>query len=787
MKTKRNVITLVCLLAITTAWAKPISESQARSIASAFMARHEMPSSSLKMALKAPKLSAPATGENAAFYAFNASRGGYVIVAGDDRAPAVLGYSDKGTFDPEDVPEAMQELLESYVAQIDALDSGAKAAMHLVNAAPIAPMVKAQWSQNNPYNMKLLFINGKHAHVGCVATAMAQVMYYWKWPARTTCAIPGYTSNTLSIVMPALPVVDFDWNNMHDTYETSDTLSTAAMAAATLSQYCAQAVCMDFKTKSSGAYSSDVPIAMINYFGYQHGTEYVRRMHYTTSTWENMLYEELAAGRPVMYSGSKASGGHAFVCDGYAGNGLFHINWGWNGNSNGYFLLNVLNPDEQGTGGAEGAYGYVYSQAMILGVEPGNKADVLEVTDKYIELESINGNRTTLQQNFTLTQLTHFLNHNSESIGFDYGWALYQGNNRLNILLTGTKDNLDSYYYTKISRTLSFGANISSGTYRIVPIYSEIGANAWKPCIASDINYIEVTINGNNCTATCYGNYCTPDYQLNNISVTGHMHPNRPINITLNVTNKGNTVNDLIYMFANSQFYGAAFVDLEKGASGNVDFMYLSENARPAYLTFSLDEEGNNIIGSQYITLNEMPTATLSGTAYPQNVTDAANRIITSDKFSLNVTVTNNGTATYNEDIIVKLYKHIYGNYGTLVQTQTQTISLDRRQNTSLHFDLDNVMDNWQYFVKVYYYSAGEEVSLCGTGTHTIVFPSSPALPDGDVNGDGEVNIADINAIINIILGGNASPEVRQRADVDKNTEINIADVNAVINIIQKN
>ena len=169
------------------------------------------------------------------------------------------------------------------------------------------------------------------------------------------------------------------------------------------------------------------------------------------------------------------------------------------------------------------------------------------------------------------------------------------------------------------------------------------------------------------------------------------------------------------------------------------------------------------------------------------NVTDAANRIITSDKFSLNVTVTNNGTATYNEDIIVKLYKHIYGNYGTLVQTQTQTISLDRRQNTSLHFDLDNVMDNWQYFVKVYYYSAGEEVSLCGTGTHTIVFPSSSALPDGDVNGDGEVNIADINAIINIILGGNASPEVRQRADVDKNTEINIADVNAIINIIQKN
>ena len=786
----RHLLLVALLIIAGAATAATITESQAREIAARFMADKAIPTTSLKMAHKAPRLGASQATGNAAYYVFNAdhAHGGYVIVAGDDRAPAVLGYSDNGTFDSKNMPEAMQELLDSYADQIEALNHGGKAAPHLITGTAIAPLVTASWSQNSPYNILFPYLpNRSHAYVGCVATAMAQVMYYWKHPERTSSAIPGYTSQDLSIYMPALPSTTFNWNAMQDTYLTSDSLSSGGQAVAKLSLYCAQTLEMNFNVTGSAAYSHHIVRALKNYFGYKSTATYYERKFFTTDEWESIVYEELAAKRPIVYSGSKQTGGHAFVCDGYDGNGLFHINWGWNGSSNGYFLLNVLNPDEQGTGGAEGAYGYVYSQAMILGVEPGNKADVLEVTDKYIELESINGNRTTLQQNFTLTQLTHFLNHNSESIGFDYGWALYQGNNRLNILLTGTKDNLDSYYYTKISRTLSFGANISSGTYHIVPIYSEIGANAWKPCIASDINYIEVTINGNNCTATCYGNYCTPDYQLNNISVTGHMHPNRPINITLNVTNKGNTVNDLIYMFANSQFYGAAFVDLEKGASGNVDFMYLSENARPAYLTFSLDEEGNNIIGSQYITLNEMPTATLSGTAYPQNVTDAANRIITSDKFSLNVTVTNNGTATYNEDIIVKLYKHIYGNYGTLVQTQTQTISLDRRQNTSLHFDLDNVMDNWQYFVKVYYYSAGEEVSLCGTGTHTIVFPSSPALPDGDVNGDGEVNIADINAIINIILGGNASPEVRQRADVDKNTEINIADVNAIINIIQKN
>ena len=265
------------------------------------------------------------------------------------------------------------------------------------------------------------------------------------------------------------------------------------------------------------------------------------------------------------------------------------------------------------------------------------------------------------------------------------------------------------------------------------------------------------------------------------------MHPNRPVDISVNVTNKGNTRNDLIYMFANNQFYAAALVDLEKGASGNVSFMYISETPITANLRFCLDEDGQNTIGSQTIVIGNMPAASLSGTATPLNVTDQSNRIITSDKFSLDISVTNNGTSTYNEDIVVKLYKHIYGNYGTLVQTQTQPLSLNRRQTTQLHFDLDNLIDNWQYFIKVYYYSNGEQESLCGTGTYTIVFPSGSSYPAGDVNGDGEVNIADINAIINIILGGSASADVQQRADVDKNSEINIGDVNSIINIILNN
>ena len=735
MKTKRNLITLMCLLAITTAWAKPISESQARSIASAFMARHEMPSSSLKMALKAPKLSAPATGENAAFYAFNASRGGYVIVAGDDRVPAVLGYSDKGTFDPEDVPEAMQELLESYVVQIDALDSGAKAAMHLVNAAPIAPMVKAQWSQNNPYNMKLPFINGKHAHVGCVATAMAQVMYYWKWPARTTCAIPGYTSNTLSIVMPALPVVDFDWNNMHDTYETSDTLSTAAMAAATLSQYCAQAVCMDFKTKSSGAYSSDVPIAMINYFGYQHGTEYVRRMHYTTSTWENMLYEELAAGRPVMYSGSKASGGHAFVCDGYAGNGLFHINWGWNGNSNGYFLLNVLNPDEQGTGSAEGSYGYIYSQGAVIGLQPDKGGShIFELTATNVVLESYVGTRQSTSKAFKAYVSGKFNNYTSDTIAVRYGWGLFNGDEMIaNLYSSYTTALRPGYLFTHTNRELQFGEYLSSGTYRIMPMFSEYGRENWRPCVGSDRNYLEVTIDGNNCYFTGHGTAGTPDYVINDISMTGYMHNGRPVDINVNLTNNGLSSNELLHLFINGEFAASGYAGLEQGETGDIRYTYLFANAGNYNLTWSWNDDGTDPIASRTITINAMPAANLNASIKVLDVTDTSNKIITSNKFSVELTITNNGSTTYDEDISVKLYKRTKGTSGTNVQGKNQRLTLAPGATTTMRFDMDNVIDGWKYFAYAYYYSSGTQTTLSSTSSYTIVFPEEPQGIKGDV------------------------------------------------------
>ena len=552
-------------------WAESLNESQALNIASNFMSHHAIPTSNLTMAHKAQIKKAPGKSEKAAYYALNSSRGGYVLVAGDDRVPAVLGYSDKGNFDLGKIPDAMRELLDGYAAQIDALDHGAKAAPHFANGNAIAPLVTAQWDQSEPYNLLFPTLNnGRVAYVGCVATAMAQVLYYWKWPARPTMPLPAYTSKDLSIYMPQLPVVNFEWDKMHDTYRIDDT-SDAALAAARLSLYCAQSVDMNFTSTGSSAYSHDIPLALSTYFNYKRNAKYVQRDVYSSQAWEETLYNELSSGRPVLYSGSKGTSGHEFVCDGYDGNGMFHINWGWNGMSNGYFLLSVLDPDTQGIGSATGSYGYIESQGMVIGIEPGTgTANGLEVTTDRVEVTSYTATRTSSTYNFSISQATRFVNRMPQPISFDYGWGVYDTGGRLiQTIHTNYATAVGTNYFIYAEQPLLFGSGRSSGVYRIVPVYSERNINNWRPCVGADINYIKMNIQSNRCVVICEGNGAIPSYDVNNITVTGNMHPRRPVYIKLNVTNTSNSRNNLIYMFANGRFVSEAFVDLEKGKSGD--------------------------------------------------------------------------------------------------------------------------------------------------------------------------------------------------------------------------
>ena len=358
-------------------FANPITRQQALQNVEGFLAAKGKTMRTLSLRHAPMQRGTTATDES--LYVFNVGDDeGFVIAAGDDCVPAILGYSDRGTFNGDSLPVNVKSWLDGYSEGIRRLQaSGQRAPRRAPSHAAIPVMLTSRWNQGNPYNMYCpkFFDTGQISVTGCVATAMAQVMYYHRVRAvRSVQAdIPSYTCSTNwenygKMTVQGIPKNSpIDWNDMTDSYNSRST-DAAKRAVANLMLYCGVSVKMDYSPSGSGASSTNAAKALVNYFGYDAGTRYVTRSKYTAEAWDEIIYNELADGRPVYYSGQSPDVGHAFVCDGYDGDGYYHINWGWGGYCDGNFLLDDLTPSGQGTGGGSG--GYNRSQGAIVGAKP---------------------------------------------------------------------------------------------------------------------------------------------------------------------------------------------------------------------------------------------------------------------------------------------------------------------------------------------------------------------------------------------------------------------------------
>ena len=309
------------------------------------------------------------------YYVFN-SEGGYVIVSGDDRAEEILGYGS-GYFDVNNLPANVAWWLGHYKEQIEYLHSNPRVEVvtpsmmmsTMLTATTVPQLMSSTWDQEEPYYNQCPTYQGQYCMTGCVATAMAQVMYYWKYPASLP-ALPAYTTAyTPRFNVPALPGITLDWDNMLDDYSGSYT-TAQANAVAWLMRYCGQAVEMMYSPDGSGAYTDDQRDAMVE-FGYSSDAQVVERNSYSASNWNAMMQAELEARRPILYggsAGSDGSDGHAFVVDGYnASTSKYHVNFGWSGWDDNYYALDAFT----GSG-----YTFKYYQDMIIGVYP--EGSVLE-------------------------------------------------------------------------------------------------------------------------------------------------------------------------------------------------------------------------------------------------------------------------------------------------------------------------------------------------------------------------------------------------------------------------
>lgn len=304
------------------------------------------------------------------------SGSGYVILPDDDRAPALLAFSDSGSLSPERNP-GLNYWLEYYNMELEYLkSSGVRTAgadgSWRIQREEIEPLIETEWNQEWPYNLLCPKVDGHETVTGCVATAMAQVMKYHSYPVSGKGSYSYYWEPGKEELSFDYANTPFKWNEMTDRYDDKST-ETAKKAVAELMLGCGISVNMHYEPGGSGAATTRMGEALIDIFDYSPSLWMPNRAYYGYDEWEDMIYSDLAEGLPVLYSGAGTDGGHQFICDGYRADGYFHFNWGWGGLSNGYFLLTALNPDDLGVGG--GAGGFNTSQIATLGVRPPKAGD----------------------------------------------------------------------------------------------------------------------------------------------------------------------------------------------------------------------------------------------------------------------------------------------------------------------------------------------------------------------------------------------------------------------------
>jgi len=315
---------------------------------------------------------------------------GFVIVSGDDCVQPILGYSTEGYFGADRMPDNLKNWLRNYEKEIEAVRSGeyivsgeAKKIwadlLESVNTklANGFTLQTALWDQGEPYNSLCPLNQRKQTYTGCVATAMGIAMKYYKWPEKGK-GEHAYETRTDGIPLSASFDVAYDWGNMLESYtkrqQTPQWSALQGEAVATLMYHCGVATEMDYGTESSGAYSTDAVKALITYFGYDNGMYQLYRDIYSANDWHERIRKELDERRIVLYDGqTKDEEGHMFLIDGYTESDYFHVNWGWSGLANGYYLLSSLDPDLQGIGGSKSGAGYSNNQSAIVGMQKAKK------------------------------------------------------------------------------------------------------------------------------------------------------------------------------------------------------------------------------------------------------------------------------------------------------------------------------------------------------------------------------------------------------------------------------
>ena len=533
-------------------------------------------------------------GEPAVYIFDRPASSGYLIVSADDTATPLLGYADSGSFDANNMPPQLEWWLSEYASQIDyASANGIKNTYApIANKKEIAPLVKTKWNQGTPYNNLCPSVNNIKCPSGCVATAMAQVMKFWNYPevgtGRVTATLPSGGTGEGFINLAQKP---FDWNNMIDSYSGYDYTNEQGNAVATLMQAAGYAAKMNYAPGGSGALSINAAISLSKNFKYNPNIQYLQRLYFNASEWNEIVYNELAAGRPILYGGQSTSVGHEFVCDGYDGNGYFHFNWGWGGMSDGYFILDALNPNSVGTGGGAGG-GYNSRQDIIIGIQPSSVETDVYLTQFGNLSASASGSNISLALNYN-GNVGNWVNAGISAVKVRMGAEIVSVDNPeikpqyvrlfsndIDIpALTLNGYNI-SYLGIKGNATVSIPSILPNGKYKVTVCTQDANKTdaPWTPVCTTNgaYNFVYVTKNGNSCSVE---NFNETELSIVSAEPTTQVYYENACRFRLSVKNNSNLelsggFYPVLYDGNTPAFLGEGItMSLAPGESDNVEFV----------------------------------------------------------------------------------------------------------------------------------------------------------------------------------------------------------------------
>lgn len=657
----RKLSNLMLFLAFSASmYASPIDKQTALSRAQSFVQEKGI---NLELRESQRRTVSPGRGNEApCYYIFNSEdEQGFVIVAGDNLLYPILGYSDKGSIDPDNMPEGLAALLNGYEeatyelrAQeqeglITPTTDHPRRGMTLAKN-PIEPFLIPYFGHYAPYyNQNPKYDGKKRSSCACSTVAVAEVMAHFKYPPIIPRA-EGYTTETLGIELEDLPAYEIDWNNILPNYLDFDYTQTEEDEISRFMFHLGQYLRSDFQ-EDSGSPSNYIYTALKN-FGYR-SSQLLSLTSYLMSDFEDIFYDNLLKGKPIIVSGCNISidgARHVFIFDGYDQDGKFHIDWGYNGNCQGYYSFSNLSPYNNTS-----FYTYLKNIWCIFDIEPKTNPVTEEENIPYASLDltslSVNNGKV----------VTSRRNYNGFPGTFYQGIGLVDENNKLKKVLDWSSVYLkNSSEITTKTWSIDNIGDVKDGTYYIFAVSRlENGDSIWhfdKVRNVSKNGVVKATIQNGTPKLTLLP---TVEYHSFEADDNTTFYRGAAREIKLKLTNHTmDMVNRVLYFYEDSITplqYGN--INIPARCTMDYNFIYLPKEAGEHKLWISADTARTQILFKKNVTVKSAVRYSLNLDTIIIDNYNTKQGYLYGNELRVKVKITNNGSNDYNDYFRILLKK----------------------------------------------------------------------------------------------------------------------------------